>query len=77
MKESVIKHSDQKLDDAVYSVLQKGLIYALTPCTTRIGDFLAGVERAVLSLPLEIAEEARQETVITMKSSSRPRENLG
>jgi len=39
-------------------------------------DTLAGVEKAVHSLPVEMAEEARQETVRIIKSSSRPRDNL-
>jgi len=72
----VINLSDQKLDYAVYSLLQKGLNYAVTPFSTPIEDILAGVEKAELSLPVEMAEEARQETVRIIKSSSRPRDNL-
>ena len=53
-----------------------GLNFAVTPCTIPIEDILARVERAVQSLPVEMAEEARQETVIIIKSSSRPRDNL-
>ena len=34
------------------------------------------VEKEVQSLPLEMAEEARQETMRIIKSSSRPRDNL-
>jgi len=63
IKESVINLSDQKLDDAVYSVLQKLLIYVVTPCTTTNEDILAGVEKAVLSLPVEMVEVAIQETL--------------
>jgi len=72
----VINISDQKLHDAVYSLLQKGLNFAVTPRSTPIEDILAGVEKAVLSLPVEMAEEARQETVRIIKSSTLPRDNL-
>jgi hypothetical protein len=48
------------LDDGLSSLLQKGLTYAVTPCTLPIEDILAGVEKAVQSLPVEMAEEARQ-----------------
>jgi len=50
--------------------------YAVTPRTTPTEDILAGVEKAVQSLPVEMAEETRQETVRIIKSSSRPRENI-
>jgi hypothetical protein len=76
IKETVINLSDQKLDDAVYSLLQKGLNFAVMPCATPIEDILTSVEKAILSLPVELAEEARQETVRIIKSSSLPRDNL-
>jgi hypothetical protein len=38
---------DQMLDDEIYSLLQKGLNFAVTPCTTPIEDILAGVEKAI------------------------------
>ena len=76
IKETVINLSDKKLEDAVYSLLQKGLNYAVTPCSTPIEDILAGVKKAVLSLPVEMTEEARQEIVRIIKSSSRPRDNF-
>jgi len=75
-KETVINLSDQTLDDAVSSLLQKCLNFAMTPRPTPIEDILTGVEKAILSLPAEKAEEARQETVRILKNSSRPRDNL-
>ena len=69
-KETLINLSDQKLDDAVYSLLQKGLNFAVMPRSTPIEDILASVEKAVLTLPMEMAEEARQETVRIIKNSS-------
>ena len=60
----------------MYSVLQKLLNDAVTPCATLIEDILPGVEKAVLSLPVEMAEEARKRTMRIIKSSSRPRDNI-
>ena len=37
---------------------------------------MTGVEKAILSLSVEKAEEARQETVRILKNSSRPTDNL-
>jgi hypothetical protein len=62
--------------DGLSSLPQKGLIYALTPRTIPNKDILAVVVKAVQSLPVEMAEEARQETARIITSSSRPRENL-
>jgi hypothetical protein len=39
-------------------------------------DILTGVEKAIKSVPVEKAEEARQETVRIIKNSSRPKDNL-
>jgi hypothetical protein len=52
-KEIVINLSGQTLDDGVSSLLQKGLNYAVSPCTIPIE---VEVERAVQSLPVEMAE---------------------
>jgi hypothetical protein len=75
-KDTVINLSDQKLDDGVLSLLQKGLNYAVAPRVTPIEEILVGVEKAVLSLPVERAEEARQETVRIIKTAARTRDNL-
>jgi hypothetical protein len=48
----------------------------VTPHTIPIEAILAGVEKAVQSLPVDMAEETRQETVRIIKSSSRPTDNL-
>ena len=74
--DTVINLSDQKLEDGAASLLQKGLNFAVTPRHTPIEDILTGVEKAVRSLPVEKAEEARQETVRIIKNSQRPRDNL-
>ena len=75
-KERVISLSGHTLDDGVSSLLQKGLNDAVTPSTIPIEDILAGVEKALQSLHVEMAEKARQETVRIIRSSSRPTDNL-
>jgi hypothetical protein len=47
IKETVINLSDQKLDEPMYSLLQKGLNFAVTPRSTPTEDILTGVEKAV------------------------------
>jgi hypothetical protein len=66
-KDTVINLSDQKLEDGVSSLLQKCLNFAVTPRYIPIEYILAGVEKAVQSLPVETAEEARHETVRIIK----------
>jgi len=53
----------------VYSLLQKVLNFAVKPRSTPIEDILTGVEKAALSLPVEMTEEARQETVRIIKKT--------
>jgi hypothetical protein len=48
----------------------------VTPRTIPFEDILVGVEKAVQSLPVETAEEARQEAVRIIKSSARPSNNI-
>jgi hypothetical protein len=71
-----INLSTQTLDKGTHSELQKGLNYAVTPRVTPVEDILSSVEKAVHSLPVEIAEEARQETVRILKTSPKPKYNL-
>jgi hypothetical protein len=41
-----------------------------------VEDILCGVERVVVALPEETAEEVRQEMVRILKGSHRPKDNL-
>jgi hypothetical protein len=75
-RKTVINLSSIPLEDAAYSALSKGLNYAVSPAALPIEDFLTGVERATRSLPVEAAEEVRQETVRILKVSNKPRDNL-
>ena len=75
-KETVFNPSGQNLDDGLHSLLRKGLNYAVTPRSIPIEDMLTGVEKAVQPLPVESAEEVRQETIRIIKSASKPKNNL-
>jgi hypothetical protein len=59
-----------------YSVLGKGLNYAVSPTVLSKEDILTGVEKAIVPLPVEAAEEVRQETVHILKASGKPSDNL-
>jgi hypothetical protein len=75
-RKTVINLNSIPLEDAAYSALSKGLNYAVSPAALLIEDFLTGVERAIRSLPVEVAEQVRQETVRILKVSNKPRDNL-
>jgi hypothetical protein len=73
-KKTVINLSSLPQEDAAYLAL--GLNYAVSPTVLRIEDILTGVEKATVSPPVEAAEEVRQETILILKASGRPRDNL-
>jgi hypothetical protein len=76
LKNTVINLSNQELDEGTVSLLQKGLNYAVAPRAPPIEEFLTGIEKAVRSLPVEQAEEARHESVRIIKTSTRTKNNL-
>jgi hypothetical protein len=57
-------------------ITTRGLHCAVTPRNTPIEDILAAAEKAVQFLPVEMMEEARQETVRIKKSSYKSTDNL-
>jgi hypothetical protein len=69
IKGTVINLSNQKLDEVIYSLLQKGLNYAVTPRTLPNEDLLTGVEKAVRSLPAEMAEASQETESLNMRSN--------
>jgi len=73
---TVINLSEQKLEDGTLSLLQKGLNYAVAPRNPPIEEILVGTEKAVRSLPVEQAEEARHESVRIIKTPTRTKNNL-
>jgi hypothetical protein len=58
----LVKLSNKPLDDGLQSALQKGLNFAISPTKLPIEDIVTGVEKSVHSLPVETAEEIREET---------------
>ena len=75
-KNTVINLSNQDLEEGTLSLLQKGLNYAVTPRATPVEDILVGIEKAIQSLPVDKAEEARQEAVRIIKTTTRNKDNL-
>jgi hypothetical protein len=49
----VINLSSIPLEDTAYSALGKGLNYAVSPAVLPIEDFLTGVEKAIVFLPVD------------------------
>jgi hypothetical protein len=60
----------------VWGEFWKGLNYAISPTTLPTEEIITGIEKVVHLLPVETAEEMRQETVRITKSSKRPKDNL-
>jgi hypothetical protein len=75
-KKTEMNLSSVPLEDAANSALSKGLNYAVYLATLPIEDILTDVEKAIVCLPVEAAEEVRQETVRILKASGKPRDNL-
>jgi hypothetical protein len=73
---TVINLSVVPLEEAACSALSRGLNYALAPGRIPAKDFPCGVEKAIVTLPEETAEEIRQETVRILKGSRQPKDNL-
>jgi hypothetical protein len=48
----------------------------LGPSSVPIKDILRGVEKAIVALPQEIAEEIQQETARILKGFRKPKDNL-
>jgi hypothetical protein len=66
----VINLSNKELDPAASSILAKGLNFAhTTNPTLNIRDIISGVERAVMGLSTESAEEIRRETCHTLRKN--------
>jgi hypothetical protein len=60
----------------LYAAFCQCLNYAVAPAGLPIEDIISGVEKAVKLLPVKVAEEARQETVMKLRDSSGSRVNL-
>ncbi|XP_023703193.1 uncharacterized protein LOC111862215 [Cryptotermes secundus] len=73
---TVVNLSTVHLEEAAYSLLSKGLNFAVAPGSIPVKDILCGVEKAVMAVPEETTEEIRQETVRILKGSNKPKDNL-
>ncbi|PNF37716.1 hypothetical protein B7P43_G11457, partial [Cryptotermes secundus] len=52
------------------------LNFAVAPVSVPVKDILCRVEKVIVTLPVETAEEIRQETVRILKNSCKPKDNL-
>ncbi|XP_023723162.1 uncharacterized protein LOC111873027, partial [Cryptotermes secundus] len=75
-KKTVVNLSDVPLDEAAFWAMSKGLNFAVAPKSVPVKDILCGVEKVIVALPVETAEEIRQETVRILKNSRKPNDNL-
>jgi hypothetical protein len=73
---TVINLRKVPLEEAAYSILSKGLNYAVVPRFITVKDIFCGVENAIRILPEDNAEEIRQETIRILKDSRQPKINL-
>jgi len=69
LKETTVNLSDKPLDDTLHLDLWKGLKYAVTLTLLPIQDILNRVTMVVRSLPVEMAEEDREENMKIIKGS--------
>jgi hypothetical protein len=72
----VVNLSEVPLEEAACLALSKGLNFAVAPVSVPVKDILYGVEKAIVALLEQTAEEIQQETVRILKGSCKPKENL-
>jgi hypothetical protein len=75
-RKTVTDLSNMPLEDAAYSILNKGMNSAVTLAVVPTEDILCGVAKAIGVLPEETAEEVGQETIRILKGSCKPKDNL-
>lgn len=62
----------QNLNQATWTVLGKGLNFAIAPKTVPLKEFIGGFEQAVKDLPLSEGEDVRGEVVGLLKAVEPP-----
>ena len=72
----VMNLSDRQISDDEWSILSKGLNFAITPSTLPVEEVVAGAEIVVKYLTETAAEELRGEVVCTIKWAKLPKFNI-
>ncbi|GLJ50878.1 hypothetical protein SUGI_1083720 [Cryptomeria japonica] len=72
----VVNLSPAPIDPLAFNFLKRGLNFALTPRNIPHIDFLIKIENAVRTLPLDIAEEVRQDCAVALRYAKPPKFNI-
>ncbi|GLJ17907.1 hypothetical protein SUGI_0313760 [Cryptomeria japonica] len=72
----VVNLSPAHIDPLAFNFLKRGLNFALTPRNIPHIDFLIEIENAVRTLPLDVAEEIRQDCAVALRYAKPPKFNI-
>ncbi|GLJ52306.1 hypothetical protein SUGI_1112580 [Cryptomeria japonica] len=72
----LVNLSPAPIDPLAFNFLKRGLNFALTPRNILHIDFLIEIENAVRTLPLDIAEEVRQDCAVALRYAKPPKFNI-
>ncbi|GLJ28399.1 hypothetical protein SUGI_0558890 [Cryptomeria japonica] len=72
----VVNLSPAPIDPLAFNFLKRGLNFSLTPRNIPHIDFLIEIENAVRTLPLDIAEEVRQDCAVALRYAKPPKFNI-
>ncbi|GLJ50652.1 hypothetical protein SUGI_1079200 [Cryptomeria japonica] len=72
----VVNLSPAHIDPLAFNFLKRGLNFALTPRNIPHIDFLIEIENAVRTLPLDVAEEVRQDCAVALRYAKPPKFNI-
>ncbi|GLJ06002.1 hypothetical protein SUGI_0030200 [Cryptomeria japonica] len=72
----VVNLSLASIDSLTFNFLKRGLNFALTPRNIPHIDFLIEIKNAVRALPLDVAEEVRQDCVVALCNAKSPKCNI-
>ncbi|XP_059067539.1 uncharacterized protein LOC131044502 [Cryptomeria japonica] len=72
----VVNLSPAHIDPLAFNFLKRGLNFALTPRSIPHIDFLIEIENVVRTLPLDVAEEVRQDCAVALRYAKPPKFNI-
>ncbi|GLJ33365.1 hypothetical protein SUGI_0671240 [Cryptomeria japonica] len=72
----VVNLSLAPIDPLAFNFLKRGLNFALTSRNIPHIDFLIEIENAVRTLPLDVAEEVRQDCAVALRNAKPPKFNI-
>ena len=75
-KINVVNISGNTLDEAAIKVLEKCLQFVVVPCKIPVEYLICCVEQSVKNLPVNVAEEVKQESTVVLKRAKPPKSNI-